>query len=598
MSDFGGGERRGCVDGVDDECQAMVWRLSVLMDPVPDEELDEPSLEVPPEDLRDGAPPPEDGVTFAEWDEPDRGDRQYDPVDGLDGPLESNVATDVHRDVDEDLSVESDLALAGMLRDVLGAPEQTDADVERMLQRARVWDECPVSRERMLHVNDLSSRFFQDQFPDSWGRPYLAARFGTDLSGHPHVRPGQAPVGWTGLVCHLRRRGVTDEEMLITGVATTARTGQLIDRFRDRVVFPIVHAGDVLGFVGRRRPDLADTDEGGPKYLNTADTPLFHKGGQLFGVIEEDLAAGAVPVIVEGPMDAIAVTIAAAGRYVGVAPLGTSLTDQQAAQLGRFGVDPVVATDADLPGQAGAERDFWVLTPYGLDPAYARLPDGLDPADLLERYGPSALRDALAEARPLAEVLVEERLANLPSAEAMPEAARIVAARPSSQWAAGTDRISSRLQTSAATVRRDLHEAVTEWNRDPRNAARRPLQNVTQVRARLAAAAARPAQERWLPLAAELDPRLAGQGDWPALAALMHDAHSEGHDIAAAARTVVAAKPLGALPAQDLRYRLVALLHLDVDAPPRRPSPAGSSTGAALERRQPAPSSRPSGRRR
>src|SRR3546814_8795764 len=85
--------------------------------------------------------------------------------------------------------------------------------------------------------------------------------------------------------------------------------------------------------VGRRRPDLTDADKGGPKYLNTADTPLFHKGAQLFGVVDELLAEGAVPVIVEGPMDAVAVTIASAGLYVGVAPLGKSLTDEQAAQL-------------------------------------------------------------------------------------------------------------------------------------------------------------------------------------------------------------------------------------------------------------------------
>jgi len=502
-------------------------------------------------------------------------------------------------DVDELVGVEPDLTLAAMLRDVLGAPEQTDADVDVMLARAMEWDYCSVSRERMLQINDLSLRFFQDQFPDSWGRPYLAERFGVDLIEHPHFRPGQAPAGWTGLVNHLRRRGVTDEEMLATGVATTASTGRLIDRFRDRVVFPIGRDGEVLGFVGRRHPDLTDADKGGPKYLNTADTPLFHKGAQLFGAVEQHLAAGAVPVIVEGPMDAIAVTIGAAGSYVGVASLGTSLTNEQAAQLGRLGVDPIVATDADLPGQLAAERNFWMLTPYGLDPGYAQFPEGLDPADMLALRGPAHLRKALVGARPLAEVLVEERLTNLPPAQAIPEAARIVAARPSAWWAAGTDRISSRLPASLATVRRDLNTAVTDWNRDPRNAANKPLQNITEVRARLAAASTRPPQERWAPLAAELDPRLVCQGDWPALAALMQDVHSQGHDVAAAARTLVAEEPLGELPAQDLRYRLVARLDVNIDASPRGPSPAGSSPGTAQERKQPAPAGpRPPGRHR
>src|SRR3546814_11034208 len=103
--------------------------------------------------------------------------------------------------------------------------------------------------------------------------------------------------------------------------------------------------------VGRRRPDLTDADKGGPKYLNTADTPLFHKGAQLFGVVDELLAEGAVPVIVEGPMDAVAVTIASAGLYVGVAPPGTSLTDEQAAPLAAVGRAP-----SEIGGPSGGER--------------------------------------------------------------------------------------------------------------------------------------------------------------------------------------------------------------------------------------------------
>jgi len=580
---------------VDDECLAMVWRMSVLMDPVPDEESYDPSQQEPPEDLWDGVVPPDDAAGFAQWDEPVGQARTHNPVDVLDG----TPASDVDPDVDELVGVESDLTLAAMLRAVLGAPEQTDADVDRMLARAMEWDYCPVSRERMLQINDLSLRFFQDQFPASWGRPYLAERFGTDLIEHPHFRPGQAPAGWTSLVNHLRHQGVSDEEMLATGMATTASTGRLIDRFRDRVVFPIVHDGEVLGFVGRRNPDLTDADRVGPKYLNTADTPLFHKGAQLFGAVEQHLAAGAVPVIVEGPMDAIAVTIASAGSHFGVAPLGTTLTNEQAAQLGRLGVDPIVATDADLAGQVAAERDFWMLTPYGLDPGYAQFPEGLDPADMLALRGPSQLREALVDARPLAEVLVEERLTNLPPAQAIPEAAQVVAARPSARWAAGTDRINSRLQSGMATVRSALRSAVTEWNRDPRRAAQKPLQNITQVRARLAAASMRSTQERWASLAAELDPRLIRQGDWPALASLIQDAHSEGHDVATAARALVAEEPLGELPAQDLRYRLVARLDVDIDDSPLGSSPAGSSTSAAQERKQPAPaSSRQEGRSR
>jgi DNA primase len=86
--------------------------------------------------------------------------------------------------------------------------------------------------------------------------------------------------------------------MLTAWVATTASTGRLIDRFRDRAIFPIIHNQTGLGFVGRRHPHHTDQDQAGPKYLNTADTPLFHKGDQLFAP-GRLLATGAIPVIVE-----------------------------------------------------------------------------------------------------------------------------------------------------------------------------------------------------------------------------------------------------------------------------------------------------------
>jgi DNA primase len=228
--------------------------------------------------------------------------------------------------------------------------------------------------------------------------------------------------------------------MIITGVATTASTGRLIDRFRNRVVFPIIHDGEALGFIGRRHPDLSDIDRAGPKYLNAGETPLFHKGAQLYGVLQDQLSDGAIPVIAEGPMDAVAVTLASRGRYIGVAPLGTSLTDEQAAQLAALAVHPIVATDADPAGRMAAERDYWMLSKYRLDPLYPRLPVGTDPADLLALRGPKALTEALAAAQPLADRLLNERLNNLPPAQALLEAARVVAARPPPPLESGQQR--------------------------------------------------------------------------------------------------------------------------------------------------------------
>jgi DNA primase catalytic core len=367
------------------------------------------------------------------------------------------------------------------------------------------WRECPISEERMVEINQLSLAYFRRHLRSSWAQQYLADRFGADITNDIRFQPGHAPAGWTNLVDHLRRHGVTDQEMLITGVATMASSGRLIDRFRGRIVFPIIHHGQILGFVGRRHPDLSDADRAGPKYLNTSDTPLFHKGAQLFGVHENQHSDGATPVIVEGPMDAIAVTLAGQGRYIGVAPLGTSLTEKQAQQLARSGTQPIVATDADLAGRIAAERDYWMLSCYRLDPFYAQLPDGTDPADLLALAGPTALTDALTAAQPLAEQLINERLANLPSADALVEAARVVAARPSGHWNQGSTTISSRLDIPTVQVRHALHALVNHWTTDPRQAAQQPLQALSEVKRRISKADEVATQHRRTALPRHLD---------------------------------------------------------------------------------------------
>jgi DNA primase catalytic core len=476
-----------------DQCQAMVWRISVALDPLPDDEPHESNpSSTSPDLLHANAPTDDENATATTFEE--------EPA-----VTPSTEITLAEGKVDQGW-LEPDLAVAAMLRDIAGPPEPTDADVTRMFTRAITWRECPVSRERMLEINELSLAYLRRHFPSSWGQKYLADRFGEDITNDPRFQPGQAPAGWTNLVDHLRQHGVTDEEMITTGVATMASTGRLIDRFRDRVVFPIIHNGEVLGFIGRRHPDISDLDRAAPKYLNTPETPLYHKGAQLFGVLQDQSSAGAIPVIVEGPMDAIAVTLASRGLYLGVAPLGTSLTEEQASQLARLAVQPVVATDADPAGRMAAERAFWMLSCYRLDPLYARLLDGTDPADLLALRGPTALTKALAATQPLAERLLEERLANLPPAEALLEAARVVAARPSRRWDQDSSAISFRLGVPMAQVRHTLLTLVKQWNSDPRRAAQQPLQTIGEVKHRISTATASPAEQRRTPPPATLTP--------------------------------------------------------------------------------------------
>lgn len=364
-----------------------------------------------------------------------------------------------------------------------------------MFERADAWRDCPCTPERLAEVNRLTAAFYADRFPGSWAQPYLESRFGVDLTGHADLQPGYAPNGWTTLIGHLHTLGVTDQEMLAAGVATTASTGRLIDRFRDRAVFPIRHDGVILGFVGRRHPDRTDDDHAGPKYLNTGDTPLFHKGDQLY-ITRQTWDADATPVIVEGPMDAIAVTLATGGQYLGVAPLGTSLTDEQGAQLRQLGHrTPIVATDADLAGRVAAERDYWILTPYGHHPGFAALPDGTDPADLLANGRCDVLTAALDNATPLGRELIDERFAHLPAADAALEALHVIAAQPSEHWENGLQDIAERVRLPVSVLRTTLADLVTAWNEDPRARGQVGVSGVGDVKARLLRQAANSVQE-------------------------------------------------------------------------------------------------------
>lgn len=577
-------------DGDLDESMAMIWRLAVLADPPPhaeDAELPHPEDE-PPEDLWHGTEPPAEAPTEEEWQHGSA------PVD-----RDATTSTRETTPAEAELEIETSLQMAAMHREVMGPLEPSDADVEVMVKRSVEWDDSPASPERMLEINALARAYFEDRFSDGWARDYFAERFGTDLAGDPEVAPGYAPAGWTNLVDHLRSHGITDQEMTATGVATVASTGRLIDRFRDRAILPITDQdGGVLGFVGRRHPSLTEEDKAGPKYLNTGDTPLFHKGAQLYGLHPRLIASEAIPVLVEGPMDAVAVTLASGGTHAGVAPLGTSLTEEQAAQLASLAREPVVATDGDLAGRVAAERDFWMLAQHNLSPTMASFPDGSDPADVLARRGGRALMETVERARPLADALLEERLTNLKGAAAMDQAVRVTAAHSPSAWDTSAQRICDRLALDEPVVRGALAERALAWNRDPRGSAQEELAGARDVRARLAdgeaAPPVAPPAQQWAPLGQELDPRLTAQGDWPALATMLHQADADGHDIATIARQLVADQPLGERPAQDLRYRLAATIPPEAFSAPATHDRGTASPGAEQERRNPVPRPAPS----
>lgn len=188
-------------------------------------------------------------------------------------------------------------------------------------------------------------------------------------------------------------------------------------------------------------------------------------------------------MIVEGPVDAIAVTVASAGRYLGVAPLGTALTDPQAAQLAGYGRNAVVATDGDPAGRLAAERDYWKLAVHHVDPLRANLPDGTDPADLLTRHGPQHLTEILTTARPLADLLIQTRLQQTPVERGAREAVRVLASTPPARWDPGSTQISMQSGLPREAVRLALRNLASAWNGNPAAAAQDALQTTPAVEA-------------------------------------------------------------------------------------------------------------------
>ena len=232
--------------------------------------------------------------------------------------------------------------------------------------------------------------------------------------------------------------------------------------------------GTIVAFIGRAS---SHAHSGTPKYLNSPSTSVYNKSAELFGLWEarDTLASGARPVIVEGPFDAIAVTIAGSGRHVGIAPCGTALTDRhvtalaQAADLPAAGVS--VAFDPDQAGRRAAVHAYHLLVPLTAKLAAVSLPAGQDPAQVLASSGPGDLAAILTEnTRPLPDLVINAAIApwsrwlRHPEGQihALRAAAPLIAAMPGGHVARQVARLASILRLDHATVTQAVTDALTE----------------------------------------------------------------------------------------------------------------------------------------
>ncbi len=331
-----------------------------------------------------------------------------------------------------------------------------------------------VPGDDIVQVNTAAQAFFQSRVPGSWVPAYLAARgFGTGIQ--QLWQAGHAPASWDALTRHLRALGFPDTMLEAAGLARRSRRDTLIDTIRNRAMLPVRSAdGTVIAFIGRA-PDRSGP--GVPKYLNSPQTSLYDKSEILFGLWEarEALAAGAQPVIVEGPFDAIAVTTAGHGRFAGVAPCGTALTTRHADALSRasglLAAGVLVAFDPDPAGRRAAVRAYHLLSQVTAETWAVILPPGQDPAQILAGNGPGALATILASrTRPLADLVSDTKIEQwtrwLDHAEGQISALRavapVVAAMPPAHVARQVARLSDRLSLDHATVTDAITSALPE----------------------------------------------------------------------------------------------------------------------------------------
>ncbi|MBA8792851.1 DNA primase catalytic core [Friedmanniella endophytica] len=283
--------------------------------------------------------------------------------------------------------------------------------------RAEATAPAEVDHRVLLAVVADTQEFFRRRAAGSWVPGYLEGRgLGAAVGSH---EIGYAPRGWTTLVDHLRSLGYTDTRIEESGVAGRARTGQLIDRFRDRLTLPLRdHHGMLVGFTARVGPD-APIDA--PKYLNSPETAIFHKHEVLYTRAGGwgQIAGGARAVVCEGALDAVAVDLASVAsrkRLVGVASCGTAFTDDHgralAGQLG--GATVCLAFDGDDAGVKAVERAWSALAGSGhLAVVAAELPSGEDPASF-QQGSPERLVEILVGARGAAWMLADRRTGERP----------------------------------------------------------------------------------------------------------------------------------------------------------------------------------------
>jgi DNA primase len=281
-------------------------------------------------------------------------------------------------------------------------PRQTNLPAERKKTELK---------EILSKINRLAGSYFHEILLNSAeggaGRDYFSNRHitGETIS---IFKLGYAPSRWDGLAKELKSKGIPLKTAERAGLMVSRKDGDYYDRFRGRIIFPIFDLNQqIIGFGGRVLDDSL------PKYINTPETPLYHKGSSLYGldsafrkIREEGLA-----ILVEGYMDVLA--LRQHGMSNVVATLGTALTSDQTRKLKGYTKNVVVLFDPDEAGREAALKSFPLFLKEGISAKVLVLPEGEDPDSFVNGHGVAAFQELLEEAKPIFDFYLDQALANV-----------------------------------------------------------------------------------------------------------------------------------------------------------------------------------------
>ena len=264
-------------------------------------------------------------------------------------------------------------------------------------------NETIAKKKKIYAMNKAAARFFYDTLTKTnigkEGLQYFAARR-IKAETIKTYGLGYAPDTYDALFSHMREQGYSEEELLEAGLVSKNERGSVYDRFRGRVMFPIIDVrGNVIGFGGRILDDTPRADGfKPPKYLNSAQTPVFDKGRNLFSLNLAKNAPGRELILAEGYMDVISVYQAGVKNIV--ATLGTALTQQQVRLLNRYSDEIIICYDSDEAGVKAALRAIDLIGSAGARARVIRLKGAKDPDEYIKANGVEAFREAVKSAVP------------------------------------------------------------------------------------------------------------------------------------------------------------------------------------------------------